>query len=235
MVGAGERLRQRRGSAGAARAALAGHDLPLFSERHLKIAFEDRLEVIPRGAGLVICEDPIAFEWSAEEREELAAEPTTRWLAEPLPAGVHMRPEGYADGSQTVLVLWAYHTEPVPEIYPVPLDADFPEVALRGMARLIPGLRPYLARLPRVYQDGGYYTKTTENRPLIGPAHTPGSFVIAGLSGYGIMAACAAAELLAAHVTGAPLPDYAPAFDLRRYDDPAYRQRLARWGDTGQL
>ena len=49
------------------------------------------------------------------------------------------------------------------------------------------------------------------------------------------MAAPAAAELLVAHVTGASLPDYASAFQLSRYDDPAYRARLAEWGSTGQL
>jgi len=33
----------------------------------------------------------------------------------------------------------------------------------------------------------------------------------------------------------APLPDYAPAFLLSRYQDPAYAALLDRWGDGGQL
>jgi sarcosine oxidase, subunit beta len=49
------------------------------------------------------------------------------------------------------------------------------------------------------------------------------------------MAACAAGELLAAHVTGAALPPYAGAFDLARYDDPAYRALLASADFGGQL
>jgi hypothetical protein len=49
------------------------------------------------------------------------------------------------------------------------------------------------------------------------------------------MAACAAGELLAAHVTGAALPGYAPAFLLSRYQDPVYQQQLRDWGDTQQL
>ncbi|HMS03661.1 MAG TPA: hypothetical protein PKE51_11830 [Gemmatimonadaceae bacterium] len=49
------------------------------------------------------------------------------------------------------------------------------------------------------------------------------------------MAAPAAAELLAAHITGAALPAYAPAFLPARYEDPVYRARLAQWGSTGQL
>jgi hypothetical protein len=49
------------------------------------------------------------------------------------------------------------------------------------------------------------------------------------------MASAAAAELLAAHLTGSDLPSYAPAFSLERYDDPGYRERLEAWGPTGQL
>jgi glycine/D-amino acid oxidase-like deaminating enzyme len=63
----------------------------------------------------------------------------------------------------------------------------------------------------------------------------PGSFVCAAFSGFGIMASCAAGELLAKHVTGAALPGYATAFDPGRYADPAYQALLANWGDSGQL
>ena len=49
------------------------------------------------------------------------------------------------------------------------------------------------------------------------------------------MASNGAADLLADHVTGAPLPPYAPAFQLDRYDDSAYRALLERWPESGQL
>jgi hypothetical protein len=50
------------------------------------------------------------------------------------------------------------------------------------------------------------------------------------------MSALGAGELLAAHVTGAALPDHAPAFLPSRYDDAAYRARIAAWGAlVGQL
>ncbi|MFQ3634057.1 MAG: FAD-dependent oxidoreductase, partial [Roseiflexus sp.] len=62
-----------------------------------------------------------------------------------------------------------------------------------------------------------------------------GSFVLGALSGYGIMAACGAAELLAAHISGSALPTYAAAFHPARYDDPGYCVRLDAWVDTGQL
>ena len=78
--------------------------------------------------------------------------------------------------------------------------------------------------------DGGYYTKTPDNLPLIGsaPGAPEGSFVCAGLSGYGVMASNGAGELLARHVTGAPLPpEYAGHFSPRRWLDPAYREDVA--------
>ncbi len=138
-------------------------------------------------------------------------------------------------GPATLLLLWAYHVEPVEPRLPVPIDPEFSETVLRGMTTLVPGLSVYLDRLPKTYVDGGYYTKTRENRPLIGPLPLDGAYIFAALSGYGLMAACAGGELLAAHVAGAPLPSYAPAFLLSRYDDPAYQARLAAWGATGQL
>ncbi len=215
---------------------LVGVALPLFSEMHLKVAFEDTLGVVDRDTGLVILDDAQTLPWSDDERADLASSDETRWLTEPLPAGIHLRPEGYRQ-NQTVLMLWDYHSShryEVPEM-PLPEDPFYPEVVLRGMVRLAPGLAQYLERLPPVYVDGGYYTKTEENRPLIGPLAVEGAYVNAALSGYGLMAAPAAAELIAAQITGAPLPSYAPAFRLDRYQRPEYRELLANWGSTGQL
>jgi glycine/D-amino acid oxidase-like deaminating enzyme len=209
-------------------------ELPVFSELHLKIALEDRLGVIPRDAPLVIWEDDQRLPWSDDERVALAEDAASAHLLARFPAGIHFRPEG-GHGAQTVLMLWAYHLEPAPPVLPVPLDPEFPEIVLRGMTTLAPGLAPYLARLPKTYMDGGYYTKTRENRPLIGPLPVAGAYICAALSGYGLMAACAGGELLAAHMTGAPLPAYAPAFLLSRYDDPGYRRKVEQWGSTGQL
>ena len=62
-----------------------------------------------------------------------------------------------------------------------------------------------------------------------------GAFIIGGLSGYGLMASCGAAELLAAHLLGDTLPPYAAACMLSRYDDPAYQDALAHLKSDGQL
>jgi sarcosine oxidase, subunit beta len=213
---------------------MLGLDLPIFSERHLKMAFEDRLGAVPREAPMVINAEPHTIGWSEEERELLAEEPEGAALLGELPAGAHLRPEGEG-GSSWVLALWAYDAAPSPEIFPIPMSDQFPEIAMRGVAAIVPGLRPYLARPPRPIVDGGYYTKTRENRPLVGPLPVPGAYLIGALSGFGVMAACGAADLLADYLTGAPLPDYAAALAPSRYDDPAYQALLAAWGDTGQL
>jgi glycine/D-amino acid oxidase-like deaminating enzyme len=213
---------------------MVGLELPVFSERHMKISFNDHLGVVPRDAPLLIWIDEVALPWSAEELEVLAADDETRWLLGTFPAGVHCRPEGQG-ASTSLLLLWNYHLAPVEPTFPVAVEEYYPELALRGMAVMIPGLAKYFDRAPKPYIDGGYYTKTRENRPLIGPLPVEGAYVIGALSGYGLMAACAAGELLAAHVTAAPLPHYAPAFLLARYNNPAYRTLLENWGDVGQL
>ena len=58
------------------------------------------------------------------------------------------------------------------------------------------------------------------------PKPKPGAYLCAGLSGYGVMAANAAGELLAQHVAAEPLPAYAHAFRPERWLDGDYRRRV---------
>src|SRR5205823_10636024 len=51
---------------------LIGVELPVFCERHAKVAFNDVLHVVPREAPMMIWSDPVRLPWSVEEREELA-------------------------------------------------------------------------------------------------------------------------------------------------------------------
>jgi glycine/D-amino acid oxidase-like deaminating enzyme len=213
---------------------LVGVDIPVFCERHAKMAFHDVRGAVPRGAPMMIWTDPVRLPWSDEERAELARSPDHRYLLDEFPAGVHGRPEGEGE-SPVVLLIWTYDVAPVPPTFPVAFDPAMPEVLLRGMSRMIPALGGYLARLPRGVVDGGYYTKTRENRLLAGPLPVEGAYVIGALSGYGLMSSNGAADLLADHIAGRPLPPYAPAFSLTRYDDPAYQALLETWGDSGQL
>src|SRR5262245_56343482 len=215
-------------------ARLLGVDIPLFCERHAKVAFNDTLGVVPRDAPMTIWTDPVRLPWSREEEAELAASPQHRHLLDEFPAGVHGRPEGPAD-SPVVLLIWTYDMQPVDPVFPVRFDPSHGELVFRAMSRMVPGLTAYLARLPRYVMDGGYYTKTRENRFLAGPLPVEGAYVLGGLSGYGLMSSNGAADLLADYISGRPLPPYAPAFRLDRYEDPAYRALLDGWGDSGQL
>ena len=85
--------------------------------------------------------------------------------------------------------------------------------------------------------DGGYYTKVPDNMPIIGPlpGGPAGAFVCAGLSGYGVMAANAAGDLLANHVAGEALPpDYGDQFLPERWSREEYREAVAAGlADTG--
>ncbi|MGD8760320.1 MAG: FAD-binding oxidoreductase [Anaerolineales bacterium] len=216
-------------------AAMVGVELPVFCELHTKVAIHDRLGALPRNAPLVIWADPQRLPWTAEERSRLEEDAGARWLLDEFPAGVHTRPEGGAD-SQVALMLWTYHTEPVaPVLPPVSADRHYPEVVLRGLSTAIPAMRAYFERLPKPQVDCGYYTRTVENRPLIGPLPLRGAHVLGALSGFGIMASPAAGDLLAAHLTGSELPSYAPWFLLERYQDSEYKRLLEDWGDTGAL
>jgi glycine/D-amino acid oxidase-like deaminating enzyme len=213
---------------------MVGVDLPVFSECHVKVAFNDHLGAVPREAPMVIWTDPQHLPWSEEERAALAESEQTRYLLDEFPAGVHARPEGSPE-SNIVLILWTYDTDPVEPVFPLRYDPHYPEIVLRGLATVFSGLRAYFDRMPRPVVDGGYYTKTRENRPLASPLPVEGSYVLGALSGFGLMAAPALGELLAAHLTGGELPHHAPAFDLERYQDPAYQKLLENWTGAGQL
>lgn len=216
-------------------ASLVGVELPVYNELHAKVAIQDYLGVVPSSVPLMLWDDPVQLPWSEEERTELAASQKTRWLLQTFPSGVHFRPEGKGRGAY-LLGIWTYDIqkqEPVPE---PSFDPYYAEVILRGLIQMIPGLSVYLGRTRKPRVDGGYYCKTRENRPLIGPLPVKGAFVFGAVSGFGIMGGMAGGELLASHVVGSALPDYAPEFLLSRYQDPAYLQLLPQLeAASGQL
>jgi len=212
-------------------ARMAGLDLPIFAECHHKVSFADA-DGVPRSAPMMIWLDAQYLPWSDEERATLEADDEARWLLHEFPAGVHGRP----DGAHATLLLFNHHGEVVEPEFPLPEPPPhYGEISLRGMSTMVPGLRAYVGKPFRPYVDGGYYVKSRENRPLIGPAPVEGLYISCGYSGFGVMASCAGGDLIARHITGAPLPDYAPAFMLSRYQDPEYISHLDRWGDGGQL
>lgn len=213
-------------------AAMAGVELPLFSELHLKVAFKDHLGVIPRDAPMTIWSDTQLLDWSDSERAALEDMGRTDLMGE-MPIYCHFRPEG-GNESPYVLALWEYHGKVLEPTWPLPEDPLYPEVVMRGLTTMVPDLGVYLERLPESSVDGGYYTKTAENRPLVGPAGPTGVYLLCGYSGFGVMVSAGGADLLARHITGDDLPDYADAFLLSRYDDPNYVADLESTA-SGQL
>ena len=214
--------------------ALLGLELPVFSELHLKISIKDHLGAVPRIAPFLIWEDSQRLEWSEEEREFLAGLPDGEMLTGEMPPGAHLRPEGRG-ANRHLLILWPYHLDPVAENFPLPIPEHYAEICLRGISTMIPGLGAYVERMPKPWVDGGYYTKTRDNRPLVGPLPVEGAFVHGALSGYGLMASAATSELAAAHITESRLPEYAPAFHPGRYEDEEYVAKIEGWVDSTQL
>ncbi len=190
-------------------------DVPIVNELHGKISFDDADAVIPRNAPLMIWNDAVDLG--------------------PLgmfPPSVHFRPRG----AQSILGIWTYDTRIERPAFPPVFADDYGEIVMRGLAVMIPGLDTYLQRGVKLIVDGGYYCKAPDNRPLIGPTSIDGVFVLGALSGYGIMASQAAAELVATYILDRPRPDYAPAFHPARFKDPAYQRVLATLDSrSGQL
>ena len=213
---------------------MLGVDIPVVTELHLKAAVRDTLGVVDRDAPLLIWNDPQILPWTDEEREFLSEDPETAWLTESFPAGAHTRPEGTGE-SQTILMLWDYREKATEPVWPPELDEGYPEIAMRGLTAMLPRMAGYFNKMPRPQLDGGYYTKTRENRPLVGPLLVEGAYVIGAVSGYGIMSACAVGELLAHHVTGIGLLEYAPALLLSRYRNAEYLKGLESLEDSGEL
>lgn len=200
---------------------MLGAELPLFHELHAKVTLSDENGVIPRSAPFTIWIDPVQLDIGAVRRD--------------MPGGLHVRPVDGPNGDEIYLI-WTYHTEPCTPVWPPVFDADYAEICLRGLAAMVPSIPASFAGSGKGFVDGGYYCKTSDNRPLVGPLPVEGAYVLGGLSGAGIMSAHSAADLLAGHVTGGLLPDYATAFLPSRYDEPSYAERVAEWGAlAGQL
>jgi glycine/D-amino acid oxidase-like deaminating enzyme len=198
-------------------AALLGLELPVIHELHAKATIRDTRRALRRDAPFIIWTDPMVLDGQS------------------LPGGVHARPVDLSFGDEVYLI-WTFETAVKPFVWPPVFDSGYAKTVIAGAARMIPAMSPYVTQRTQAIVDGGYYCKTPENRPLVGPLPVTGAFVLGALSGYGVMAAHASAELLAAHVADQSVPDYAKWFLPSRYDDPAYRRLVEEWGPlVGQL
>lgn len=216
-------------------ARMLGEDLPVTCVFQQKIAFEDREQAIPRGMPFTIDLDGQTIVWSNEEREILSEDPEAAKLLQPMPGGIHCRPDGAEDG-KWIKLGWAYNEHQTNPRNEDPTDPQFPDSVIRAASRLHPKLEAYIGRLPRsAHHYGGYYTMTAENWPLIGPMRTQGAFMAGALSGFGTMAACATGSICAAWAAGGEVPSYARSLSLSRYEDAALMSELSALSSRGVL
>ncbi len=134
-----------------------------------------------------------------------------------------------------MLLLWTYDVKRQPAVWPFHFEPEYAEVVVRGLSRMIPGLAAYAGNFGRPYVDGGYYCKTRENRPLIGPLPVAGALRLRGAVGlwhHGFAGGGGCWR----RISSEELPEYAEAMALSRYEDAGYRKLLEGWDATmGQL
>jgi len=214
-----------------------GITLPVTNIYQQKISFADKLHTVSRTQPFTIDLDPQLIDWTDDERYAISEDPALARFAEEMPGSIHCRPDG-GQNSNRIKLGWAYNITPASSIEHAQeiLHSHFPEIVLRGAARLNPLLKQYYDGFPRDFTHyGGYYTMTNENWPLIGDTPLPGYYIATAMSGFGSMAACATGELAALYITGGTLPDYAHALSLKRSSDTVLMREIDDLGSKGIL
>ncbi|KAG3111252.1 hypothetical protein PI124_g10007 [Phytophthora idaei] len=218
---------------------MSSYDVPIINELHCRAIVDDVDRVLPPTMPLTFDSDPMGkLEISDADRKEIMADPSAARMLKEYRGGVHVRPYN----GDKMMAVWTYDIEPVPAHYPVEdvLDRRFPEVCVRGLTRMFPQVKSYLTR-PEVrdsfYVSGGYYCKTLDNLPLIGPAPNTigGVYLQSAMTGVGLMSSAASGHLLATHVMGETLEgcglaNHVDAFLPSRFEDQAYVDFLSDGG-----
>jgi hypothetical protein len=201
-------------------------ELGISNELHAKVLLRDELGVVPTksSVGQMICADHITLQWSPEELEMFDSDPDLQRWRSKLPPGLHFRPSSSGD---YLVILWQVVHENVHGDARSPdvelekyFDDLYPELVIRGLSQYIPAFQKFVGKITRSNSsiDGGYYTHAKDNRPIIGPVPgVSGAFVCGGFSGYGIMAAPAAGEIVSNYlVDSSSLPSFVEAFSPNR-------------------
>jgi glycine/D-amino acid oxidase-like deaminating enzyme len=208
-------------------------DLGIESILQRKFVIPDPLKIIPRDMPYTIFSDSQYLDWSDEEEELIQGDPEFEFLLEEFPPGLHIKPES----GKLIKLGWAFNRESQVPLWQPPDDFDFPNITLRGASKFIPALKAYVEKPPTpVVQYCGYYSRTPENWPVIGPLEEhDGLYTVAALSGFGTMMACAAGELLAGWMLDKELPEYASHFHRNRYQNPEILEEINAIESDGQL
>lgn len=207
-------------------AKMLGLTLPVENILQQKIAFPDTENTIPRALPFSIDLDEQLIDWDDDEKELLADDAEFSWLTKAISGSIHCRPEG-GDHANWLKLGWAFNEASVEASMQPALNDYYPEIVLRGAARLNPALKKYYNGLPRnMIHYGGYYTATEENWPIIGKTDIEGFYINGAMSGFGTMAACAGGELCAQWLLDEDRPIYANELSLDRYKNPAFMLQL---------
>lgn len=212
-------------------AKMLGFEFPVWNTLQRKFLIPDPKKVIPEDMPFTIYADGQYLDWSNEEKAFFESEATLKWLTQKFPGAIHIKPE-----SGRIKMGWAFSTEKATPQWEIPHFNYFPQAVLKGASQFIPALAEYAENMPSpLIEYGGYYTRTKENWPLVGPTEMEGVFVVGALAGFGSMTACAVGELCAQYICDKTLPDYAPYFHPNRYNDPVINAELDTLDLDGQL
>ncbi len=213
-------------------AKMLGFRFPVHNTLQRKFTIPDPLKIIPETMPFTIYADPQYLDWSAAESDFFRSEKKYGWLLQEFPGGLHVKPD-----SGGIKLGWAFQTGHVQPQWESPPMEFFPQVVLKGASRFIPALEEYENDIPSpLVEYAGYYTRTRENWPLIGPTPINNVYVIGALAGFGTMAACAAGKLCAAYALNeSGLPPYAPFFHPLRYQHTEIVNAMEKVISDGQL
>ena len=211
---------------------MIGLEFNILNTLQRKFIIPDPKNIIPKNMPFTIYADSQKLNWSIDEIDFFSSDEKLHWLLQEFPGGLHIKPE-----TEGIKLGWAFQTEnETPEWTPKNFDF-FPQAVLKGASRFIPELAAYEENIPNpMIEYAGYYTRTKENWPLIGPTKEKNVFVIGALAGYGTMSACAAGELCAHYILEKDdLPSYAENFHPLRYDNPKIMDAIKNLKSDGQL
>lgn len=212
-------------------AKMVGLEFPIWNTLQRKFLIPDPKGIIPEDMPFTIYADGQYLDWSEEEKAFFESEEELKWLTQEFLGAIHIKPE-----SGRIKMGWAFSKAKVDPQWEIPTMSYFPQVVLKGASRFIPALAEYSENIPTpLIEYGGYYTRTEENWPLVGPTEKQNVFVVGALAGFGSMTACGVGELCAQHMVGQGLPWYAAYFAPNRYANPVIQEELANLDMDGQL
>ena len=133
--------------------------------------------------------------------------------------------------------IWTYDNSQLSDtpVYPTRDATLYDTIILRGLSRMIPSLSSYfdptdpLLSKTRMEIKSGYYCKTPDNTPLLGPvSDIKGLYICGAVSGFGIMCSQAAGSMVASQVLASidpthakTIPKFESAFAVDRFGESA--------------